>query len=134
MGRTFSVGKPGKLQKKLYVALKAGYEEAISRIKPGVKMKEIHRALQETVNKGGFEWYARGHMGHMVGIGPGAVEQPPFVSADEETDLEPNMVMCVECGTYVAGRFGAFQIEDMILVTSDGYEQLTKLPRDMIEL
>ena len=134
MGRTFSAGKPGGLQKKLHTALKAGYEEAISRVKPGVKMKEIYKALRDTVNKSGFEWFTRGHMGHMVGIGPGSIEQPPFVSPEEETELEPNMVICVECGTYVVGRFGGFQIEDMLLITREGHEQLTKLPWDMVEL
>lgn len=32
------------------------------------------------------------------------------------------------------GRFGAFQIEDMFLVTPEGHEVLTVLPRDMVEL
>ena len=132
IGRTFIVGRPSELQKKLFAALRTGFEEAVLRVKPGVKMKEIHRVLQETVNKSGFEWYARGHMGHSVGIGP--PEQPPFVSADEETELEPNMVICVECGAYILGRFGAFQIEDMFLITPEGHEVLTKLPRDMVEL
>ena len=71
-------------------------------------------------------------MGHSIGIGP--IEQPPYISAEEETELEPNMVICVECGAYVLGRFGAFQIEDMLLVTPGGHEVLTNLPREMIEL
>jgi Xaa-Pro aminopeptidase len=132
MGRTFSAGKPSEMQKKLFMALKEGYEEAVSKVKPGVKMKELYWALQKTVNKRGYEWYARGHMGHNVGIG--SIEQPPFVSPDEETELEPDMVICIECGVYVVGQFGAFQIEDMFLVTPKGHEILTKMPRDMIEL
>lgn len=132
MGRTFAAGKPGEPQKKLFEAIRAGYEEAVSRVKPGTRIKEIHRALQETVNKAGYEWYARGHMGHSVGVG--SLEQPPFVSADEESELEPNMIMCVECGAYVTGRFGAFQIEDMFLVKPGGHEVLTPMPRDMVEI
>ena len=132
MGRTFVVGKPNDLQKKIYAALRVGYEEGLTRVKPRVKIREVYRAIQETINKSGLDWHARGHMGHMVGIGPG--EQPPWVSPNEETELEPNMVMTLEIGTYVAGRFGAFQIEDLILVTPEGYEVLTKLPRDMVEL
>ena len=99
MGRTFSVGKPSEMPKKLYQAMKSGFEGATSIIKPGVKMKEIHRTLHETVHKMGFDWYARGHTGHSIGIGIGWTEQPPFISKDQEIELEPNMVIAVECGS-----------------------------------
>jgi len=134
MGRTFFIGKPGRLKERLYEALKEGVEKTIARIKPGIKMKELFYVLRETVRKKGFEWYTRGHMGHMVGLGPGSIEQPPFISAEEETELEAGMVICVECGVYVTEHFGAFQIEDMLLVTSHGYEQLTKLPHGLAEI
>ena len=135
MGRTAVVGKPNDLQRKIYEALKMGYEAGLARLRPGIKMKEIYRVIHETVHKNGLDWFARGHTGHMLGIGVGQgwIEQPPWVSANEETELEPNMVMTLEVGTYI-DRFGAFQIEDNILITPDGYELLTKLPRDMIEI
>ena len=79
-----------------------------------------------------MDWYTRGHLGHSVGIYP-PCEQPPFICADDETELEPHMVMCLETPLYVGG-LGAFQIEDMILITPDGHEVLTQLPRDMLEL
>jgi len=132
MGRTFVVGKANDLHKKIYAALRAGYEEGLSRIRPGVKMKELHRVIHDTIHKSGLEWFARGNVGHMLGIG-NLIEQPPRASADEETELEANMVMAIEVGTYVTG-FAAFQIEDVILVTPEGNEVFTKLPRDMIEL
>ncbi|MAF85172.1 MAG: hypothetical protein CL875_01595 [Dehalococcoidales bacterium] len=133
MGRTFSVGQPGDLQKKIYTALKAGLEQGLSRVKPGVKMKEIYRVIQETVNRSGLKWCARQNMGHMLGIGPGNSQETPMISPDEETELKPNMVMCIENGAYL-GRVGAFQLEEEVVVTPDGYKLLTKLPRDMIEL
>lgn len=132
MSRTFVVGKPSDLQKNIYAALRAGYEEGLSRIKPGMKMKELYRVIHDTVHKSGLEWFARGNVGHMLGIGS-PIEQPPRASADEETEFEPNMVVTIEVGTYVIG-FAAFNIEDVILVTREGHEVFTKLPRDMIEL
>jgi Xaa-Pro dipeptidase len=133
MSRTFSVGKPSNLHKSIYQALKTGYEEGLSNIKPGMKMKELYRIIHETINTNGLEWFARGAVGHMVGIGPGSIEQPPKISATEEAELEPNMVMTIEVGVYVMGS-AAFNIEDVILVTSQGHELFTKLPRDLIEL
>lgn len=133
MSRTFSIGKPSELHKSIYSALRTGYEEGLSRIKPGIKMKELYRVIHETINNNGLEWFARGAVGHMVGIGPGSIEQPPKVSATEEEKLEPNMVMTIEVGVYVMGS-AAFNIEDVILVTPQGHELFTKLPRDLIEL
>jgi Xaa-Pro aminopeptidase len=132
IGRTFSVGKPPESTKKLYDALKDGYEAATAIIKPGVKMKEIHRTLHDVVEKKGYPWFARGHTGHSIGIGQ--AEQPPFFSKDEETVLEPNMVVAVECAVHPIGRFGGLQIEDMFLVTPGGKENLSELPREMVEL
>ena len=133
MGRSFSVGKPSALQKRIFSALKDGYEEGLSRVRPGVKLKELYWAVQDRIRRGGLDWHSRGHMGHMVGIGS-MTEQPPWISKEEETILEPNMVLCLEIGTYLTGRLGAFQIEDVLVVHSKGYECINKLPRDLIEL
>jgi Xaa-Pro dipeptidase len=134
MGRTFSVGKPDVLSRKIFSALKAGYEEGLARVKPGVMLKEIHKAIQDTVNKSGLEWYVRGSMGHMLSIGPGTHQPPPFISAEEETEIEVNMVFSVENAAYVTG-LGGFQIEEELLIIPGGYEVLTKeLPRDMVEV
>jgi Xaa-Pro aminopeptidase len=132
IGRTFSVGKPPEATKKLFDALKEGYEAAASIVKPGVKMKEIHRVLHEVVEKKGYPWFARGHTGHSIGIGQ--TEQPPFIAKDQETVLEPNMVIAIECAVHPIGRFGGLQLEDMFLVTASGKEILTELPREMVEL
>ncbi|MFC1979481.1 M24 family metallopeptidase [Chloroflexota bacterium] len=135
MARTFSVGKPGTLQKKIFTTLKSGYEEALSLIKPGVQLKEVYKTIHHAMHMGGFDWYARGHCGHSVGIGPGKGEQPPMITAVEESVFEPNMVIAVECGCYVSGHFGGFSIEEMLRITPDGYEVMTgELSRDMLEI
>lgn len=133
MGRTFVVGKPSSLPEKIYRALRTGYEEALSKVKPGMRMNEIYNIAQDTVRKSGLDWYTRGHLGHSVGcLGP-PIENPPFFAADDETELEANMVVCLETPLYVKG-LGAFQIEDMLLITPGGYERLTDIPRDLVEL
>jgi Xaa-Pro aminopeptidase len=134
MGRTFAVGKLSDLQNKIFSILKAGHDEGLSLIKPGVKIKDVYWKIQNTINKGGLDWHCRGHMGHMIGLDYRELEQPPFISKDEDTILEPNMVLCLEIGTYITGRIGAFQIEDELVVTPGGYELLTKLPKDIIEI
>lgn len=132
LARTFVAGRPSPLQQKVYGALKAGYEKALSMMRPGVKINEIYNAAQETIRENGLDWLTRGHFGHSVGIFP-PIEQPPWICADEERELEPNMVMCLETPLFVSG-LGAFLLEDMILITPEGHEVLSELPREMVEL
>ncbi len=131
MGRTFIVGKPNDMQKKIYQALRAGFEAGLAKIKPGVRMSEVYHVVLDTVRADGLGWYTRGHMGHSIGMG--FIEQPPFFAADSQVILEPNMVLNLEVAPYVLG-LGAFQTEEVIWVTSNGHELITKLPRDMVEI
>jgi Xaa-Pro dipeptidase len=132
MGRTYVVGKPSALHTKLYTPLRAGFEEALAIVKPGVKIKDLHRLAHEVIRKNGLDWYTRGHLGHNIGVSPES-EQPPYISATEETILEPDMVICLETPLYVRG-FGGFQIEEMIHIIPGGHELLTSLSRDLITL
>jgi Xaa-Pro dipeptidase len=131
LGRTFIVGKPNDVQKIIFKALQTGFEAGLDKIKPGVNMREVYRAVLDTVRQNGLGWYTRGHMGHSIGVG--YIEQPPFFADDSETILEPNMVLNLEVAPYVLG-LGAFQTEEVILVTSTGHELITKLSRDMVEI
>jgi len=131
-GRVFSAGKTGSLEKKLYYAMKTGFEAGLELVRPGTKMCELWQAVNEGVRKSGYEWFFRGHCGHTIGMGfPG--EQPPFVGEHDETVLKPNMVICLECPLYVTG-LGAFHMEDELLITPNGYELLTPITRDLVEL
>ena len=131
-GRVFSAGKTGPLERKLYYAMKAGYDAGLEKIRPGNKFCDVWKAVHEGVRKSGFGWFFRGHCGHTVGMGfPG--EQPPFVCEFDETVIKPNMVICLECPLYVIG-LGAFHMEDDYLITSDGYELLTPIARELVEL
>ena len=130
IGRTFIVGKPSVLQELIYAALRAGHDAALDAIGPGVKMSEVFRVGQDTVRKSGIPNYTRGHVGHSVGLDE-KIEEPPNLSPHEDRALEPGMVLCVEMPYYAYG-VGAFQIEDMVLVTETGCEKLTFLGRELI--
>ena len=47
--------------------------------------------------------------------------------------LCPGMVMTVEPGIYLPGKFGV-RIEDMVAVTENGYQNLTKTPKELMIL
>jgi Xaa-Pro aminopeptidase len=55
------------------------------------------------------------------------------MSANSAVTLEPGMVVTVEPGVYLPG-WGGVRIEDDILVTRDGHEVLTSLPKQLEEM
>jgi Xaa-Pro aminopeptidase len=74
---------------------------------------------------------AFGHsLGHGVGL---AVHEGPTLSPREEAVLAPGAVVTVEPGIYLPG-WGGVRIEDLAVITDGGCENLTSLPKDMIEV
>ena len=131
-GRTFSFGKPTDTQRKVYQALQSAHARARELMRPGVKLSEIFRVATEEVRSHGFPNYSRGHFGHSIGL-DSFVEEPPFISANEEAELQPGMVMCLET-PYYAESLGSFQLEDMILITPDGCEIFNTSGYDLVEV
>ena len=68
--------------------------------------------------------------GHGVGL---EVHESPRIAAGQTTRLLPGMVVTIEPGVYLAGKFG-IRIEDMVAVTRTGGQVLTPAPKALIEL
>ena len=94
---------------------------------PGVRCGDLHRLTCETLERRDFRLLAP-YAGHGIGRD---VHEPPFLGADDDTLLEPGMVLDFEPTMRVAG-VGSVNIEDMVLITTDGCEPLTKFPRDLL--
>jgi Xaa-Pro aminopeptidase len=128
MTRTFFWGEPNFKQKKIYLAVLKAQELALNKIKKGERRaKIIDKAARDFLNKK----YGAKKFSHGLGHGVGTVihEWPNF--KPKSKDIIPRgCVMTVEPGLYFKG-FGGVRIEDMVLITQNGYKNLTNFSKDL---
>ena len=95
----------------------------LANIRAGVTIESLMDAAEKVAENKGFAhlYYAKG-FGH--GIGTNKAELPKLASGTGET-LEENMVFSLEPMLVETG-LGTAVVEDMIRVTKDGYEILSK--------
>lgn len=127
MTRCVSFGRPSPLYRKVYdIVLKAN-RMAIERLRPGMTGKEVDAIARRVIRKAGYG-EAFGHsLGHSVGM---EIHEGPNFSQAEKRVIKPGMVVTVEPGIYLPGRLGV-RIEDVVLVTRDGCDVLSKSPREL---
>ncbi len=128
MTRTYFFGQPTKRQEKIYMGVLRAMELAFAKIKRKErKARVIDSSARNFLNKN----FGASKFSHGLGHGVGTVihEWPNFKPKSE--DIVPvGCVMTVEPGLYFPG-FGGVRIEDMILITKEGYKNLTTVPKDL---
>lgn len=128
ISRVVVVGaKPTEKQIEIYRIVREIQEDMISRIKPGVMLDELYWLYCNLLKNHGYE--TKHGLGHGVGL---EIHELPGVSVSESR-AELNQVFTVEPGIYIPG-WGGVRIEDVVLVTEDGCEILTKFPKDLAVL
>jgi len=119
--RVFFWGKMPPLFKKIYRLVLRAQELSISKIKDGVKAKEVDLAAREFLHKHGLGKFFGHGLGHGIGL---AVHESPFLNSKNEEVLKEGMVVTVEPAVYLNGKFG-IRIEDMVLVGKNKGEILS---------
>ncbi len=115
-----------KIQHVYDVVLRA-QRRALEFLRPGVKAKDVDAAAREVIAQAGYGEQFTHSLGHGLGM---QVHEAPFLKPGCEVAVEAGMVVTIEPGIYLPGWAG-IRIEDDVLVTPDGCEVLTHLPRDL---
>lgn len=132
MSRTVCIGTPPKRLKKMYNTVLDAQELAIAMVAPGVVCSDIQNAVEKLFIKRGYETsgkgkefaYAEGFV-HGIGHGVGTtIHEEPRIGTDTTGILEEGDVITIEPGLYYKD-IGGVRLEDMLLVTADGYKNLT---------
>ncbi len=128
ISRTLLFGEPNPEQWKIYQLVKKAQAAAISGVKPGIQASAVDKIARGIIEAAGYGEYFGHGTGHGVGL---EVHEEPGIGHKSQTQLEPGMVFTVEPGVYVP-EVGGVRLEDMLLVTEDGAEVLTGLPRELV--
>jgi len=102
-------------------------QQAIALLRPGVKALEVDAQAREFIAAAGFGDHFNHGLGHGFGL---QIHEAPFLKPGHDIVLKAGMVVTVEPGIYIEGWAG-IRIEDDVLITADGHEVLTSVPRDI---
>lgn len=130
MTRTVAVGSVSDEQKKIYSTVLEAQKAAVECMAPGVSCADADKAARDIIAKAGYgEFFGHG-TGHGVGV---EIHEQPRVSPASKQILAPGNLVTSEPGIYLPGLFGV-RIEDMVLITDSGRENLTHAPKELIIL
>lgn len=128
MTRTIAVGKVTDEMKKVYDIVLNANLAAIERVAEGVKISEVDLAARNIIKNAGYGEYFTHSTGHGVGL---EIHEAPTVSFRNEKNLVSGQLITIEPGIYLEGKFGV-RTEDMVVVTKNGCNNLTKAEKRLI--
>ncbi len=127
--RVVFLGEPTEKQKEIYNIVLTAQKMAIEKAGPGIKCRDLDMLARDYIKSKGYGSYFIHGLGHCLGK---EVHELPYISsASKEEELMPGYVITIEPGIYIPG-WGGIRLEDVILITKDSSENLTKFTKEMI--
>ncbi len=130
MTRTVAVGRVTDEQRKVYETVLKAQLAACSAAQAGMLGKEVDKVARDIIYDAGYEGCFGHGLGHAVGI---EIHENPRFSPMGEVAVKAGMMMTIEPGIYLAGKFGV-RIEDTVIIGENGIEILGKSPKELIIL
>ncbi len=138
MTRTYVVGEPPDEVKNWHRLVKEALDASTADVKPGVNGRRLYEKVCDIFQDAGYKTQLNKTPGEVLedgffhGLGHGVgleVHESPSMGRVGD-DLVAGDVVTVEPGLYRSG-FGGLRLEDLVLVTDDGYEVITNYPYDL---
>ncbi|MGI4756013.1 MAG: M24 family metallopeptidase [Janthinobacterium lividum] len=117
-------------QREVFEAVLAAQKAAVAAVQPSITCGDVDEAARSVLASLGLGKFFTHSTGHGVGL---EIHEGPRVAKGQKTKLESGMVITIEPGVYLPGRFGV-RIEDTVLVTDAGVEVLTPTHKGWLEL
>jgi len=130
MTRTVCVGQPDDEMKKVYDTVLGAQLAALEAAKAGMTGSDLDRIARDIIEREGYGSCFGHSLGHGVGM---EIHEKPNASPNYKLPLNEGAIVTVEPGIYIAGRFGV-RIEDFVILTENGCENLTKSAKSLITL
>jgi len=136
MTRTFVKGDPGGTLREWYEVTGEAKQAALDAVEPGATGEDVHDAACDVYEAAGLPTLRSDenaetgfihNTGH--GLGLDVHEQPSVGPGGGE--LEPGHVITIEPWLYDPA-VGGVRIEDFVVVTRDGYENLVDYPEELV--
>ncbi|MDQ6606410.1 MAG: Xaa-Pro peptidase family protein [Actinomycetota bacterium] len=126
--RTVAAGRAEPEAERVYELVLEAQIAGLRAVRAGQSGREADAVARRVIEAGGHgEQFGHG-LGHGVGLD---IHESPRLSQRSEDELHTGNIVTVEPGIYVPGRFGV-RIEDLVLVTDDGCEILTSMPKRLM--
>jgi len=126
--RTVYVGRPSAEARRFYEAVLEAQLVAIAEVRPGVTCGQVDSAARGVLRRRKLARYFTHSTGHGLGL---EIHEAPRLATGQSQKLEPGMVITIEPGAYVPGKWGV-RIEDVVVVTASGCEVLTPLNKELV--
>ena len=107
-------------------ARRASY--SIAAVRPGATAAEVDGAARRALRKRKLARYFTHSTGHGLGL---EIHEAPRLAEGQTQKLEPGMVITIEPGAYLPGKWGV-RIEDVVVVTPSGCEVLTPTDKELV--
>ena len=136
-GRTYVMGRADDQLRKYFEVVRQMLQACLEAIQPGALASNVYHAAKRVAAESGCLEYFMAHgqygieyIGHGIGL---EVDEPPLITPNSTQILEPGMVIAIEPKLIIPG-WGGVDLEDTVVITSQGNELLSQTRRDLIEI
>ena len=127
---TLAIGEVDRKLRQIFDIVLEAHDSALAFIRPEMAICDLDAVARDFISAAGYGKYFGHGLGHGVGL---EIHEYPAITSRSDQKLREGMVFTVEPGIYVPD-LGGVRIEDTVVVTADGFELLTSIPKQFKQL